>query len=49
MTVISACRSPRQEDHEFKANLGYIVRLCVSKENSVSNPNSTLNKKDYTP
>jgi hypothetical protein len=28
MTIISALRRVRQEDREFKASLGYTVRLC---------------------
>jgi hypothetical protein len=31
MPVIPELRRLRQEDHECKASLGYIVRLCLSK------------------
>jgi hypothetical protein len=36
MLIILALGRPRQEDHEFKASLGYIARLCIK------------NKKDLT-
>jgi hypothetical protein len=32
MLVISALRSLRQEDHEFKTTLGYILRLYLKKQ-----------------
>jgi hypothetical protein len=33
-----------QEDHEFKASLGYITRLCLSKKKK-----KTQNKADKNP
>jgi hypothetical protein len=32
MPVILALRSLRQEDQEFQASLGYMVRLCLKKK-----------------
>jgi hypothetical protein len=31
MPIIPAFRRLREEDHKFKANLGYIVRFCFKK------------------
>jgi hypothetical protein len=31
-TCNPALRRPRQEDHEFKATLGYIMKLCLRGE-----------------
>lgn len=33
----------RQEDHEFKVTLGYLTRLCMSKQTK-QNPNKPINK-----
>jgi hypothetical protein len=27
--VVHACNTSTQEDHEFKASLGYMARLCL--------------------
>jgi hypothetical protein len=32
LNLIPALRSLRQKDHEFKGNLGYIVRPCLKNE-----------------
>jgi hypothetical protein len=32
MSIIPELRRLKQENHEFKASLGYIFRLCVQKE-----------------
>jgi hypothetical protein len=39
--VIPEARSPRQDYHEFKLNLNYIVRPCV-KNKSKNKQNETL-------
>lgn len=31
MPVIPALQEPHQEDHKFKASLGYLIRLCLQK------------------
>jgi hypothetical protein len=33
--VIQAVKRLRQKDHEFKANMGYIVRPCLKKRGGV--------------
>jgi hypothetical protein len=34
ISVIPALWRCGQEDHEFEANLGYIVRLCLNNNNN---------------
>jgi hypothetical protein len=34
MPIIPALGRWRQEDHEFQASLGYIVKLCLKKFSS---------------
>jgi hypothetical protein len=37
MPVIPACGRQRQEDHEFKASMGYTVETCFkTKQNKIS-------------
>jgi hypothetical protein len=36
MSVTPALRWNRQEDHKFKARLGYILRLCLKKTKAES-------------
>jgi hypothetical protein len=37
MPVIPRLRRLRQEDHEFKANLGYIVTTCSERKRKKKN------------
>jgi hypothetical protein len=36
MSVILAISRLRQEDHEVKASLGYIMRLCIKKKKRIN-------------
>jgi hypothetical protein len=45
MSVSPALRILRQEDHEFKASLGYIVISCL--KTTTTNPKMTTTKQKY--
>jgi hypothetical protein len=43
MLVIPRLRELRQEDHEFKDSLGYIVRLCLRNKNGKRSSTNIIN------
>jgi hypothetical protein len=43
MSVIPALKNLRQKDSEFKAILGYTVRLCLKKQTTTGFKTDTYN------